>query len=57
MDDVERDAAEEEVGRAERRKVHLLEVRVPDAVSTQLLSETTVTVRYSENPKDYMYVL
>ena len=42
MDDVERDAAEEEVWRAERRKVHLLEVRVPDAVGTQLLKESKV---------------
>ena len=40
VDDVERDAAEEEVGRAERRQVHLLEVRVPHAVGAQLLWET-----------------
>ena len=52
MDDVERDAAEEEVGRAERRKVHLLEVWVPDAVSTQLLSETIVYQVFWK-PKDY----
>ena len=40
VDDVERDAAEEEVGRAERRQVHLLEVRIPHAVGAQLLCET-----------------
>ena len=37
VDDVEGDAAEEEVGRAEGRQVHLLEVRVPHAVGAQLL--------------------
>ena len=37
VDDVEGDAAEEEVGRAERGQVHLLEVRVPHAVRPQLL--------------------
>ena len=39
MYDVEGDAAEEEVGRAERRQLHLLEVRVPHAVRPQLLKQ------------------
>ena len=44
MYDVEGDAAEEEVGRAERGQVHLLEVRVPHAVRPQLLQREKLAI-------------
>ena len=50
MYDVEGDAAEEEVGRAKRRQLHLLEVGVPHAVRPQLLQRETDRVVSNQLP-------